>query len=219
MDAHHKLFLSLAIAAVCFVATIGRFSGPVQFMITWLAYSICTLTLSALTIFNIHPAELPQEAHMQDSSKTLVFAFVLLASLASLFAIVILFKSSSTGNKGQLTMNVLLSIACVISSWVLVHTIFVFRYANFFYSNMSKDGKGKQLKPDGLQFPGEEERPDYLDFSYFSFVIGMTFQVSDVEITSKRIRRFALMHGLISFAFNTIIVALSINVVAGLIEK
>jgi uncharacterized membrane protein len=70
----------------------------------------------------------------------------------------------------------------------------------------------------GLEFPGNED-PDYLDFVYFSFVLGMTFQVSDVVITSKRIRQLATMHGLLSFAFNTAIVALSINVISGLVAQ
>lgn len=76
----------------------------------------------------------------------------------------------------------------------------------------------KKQKPGGLEFPNEK-KPDYLDFTYFAFVIGMTFQVSDVDITSKRIRRLAWMHGVLSFAFNTIIVALTINIISGLVQK
>lgn len=218
MDAHHKLYVSLAVAAMCFVLTTGRFSGPIHFMVTWLVYAATTLTLSGLTILNVHPAQISRDAHDQDSSRTLIFGFALLASLASLFAILILLKSTSAGDKDQMTVQILLSLASVVSSWVLVHTIFTFRYAHFYYCDIDQDADGKNPKPGGLQFP-EEDQPDYLDFCYFSFVIGMTFQVSDVQITSKRIRRLALMHGLLSFSFNTIIVALSINVVAGLMQK
>jgi uncharacterized membrane protein len=218
MDAHHKLYTSLAIAAVCFAAVFGKVSGPVLFMITWLTYAASSLTLSGLTIFNVHPADLHREAHAQDSSRTIVFGFAIFASLASLLAILILLKSTSANDPSQLTLHVLLSLACVVSSWILVHTIFTFRYAHFYYCDIDSDEDGKNLKPGGLQFPGDN-KPDYLDFSYFSFVIGMTFQVSDVQITSKNIRRLALMHGLLSFAFNTIIVALSINIVAGLMQK
>lgn len=70
----------------------------------------------------------------------------------------------------------------------------------------------------GLAFPNDPE-PDYLDFAYFSFVVGMTFQVSDVQITSSQIRRLALLHGLLSFGYNTVIVALSINIISGFIKK
>lgn len=218
MDAHHKLYVSLAVAAICFVVSYGRFAGSVHFMVTWLAYAITTLTLSGLTIFNVHPAELHREAHAQDSSRTLIFTFAIFASLASLLAILLLLKSNSANDTGQITLRVLLSLACVISSWILVHTIFTFRYAHFYYCDIDNDEDGKRSKPGGLLFPAEA-KPDYLDFSYFSFVVGMTFQVSDVQITSKRIRRLALMHGLLSFTFNTVIVALSINVVAGLMQK
>jgi uncharacterized membrane protein len=218
MDAHHKLYASLALAAICFAAAFGRFSGPVLFMITWLTYALSSLTLSALTIFNVHPADFHREAHAQDSSRTFVFGFAIFASLASLLAILILLKGTSSNNPGQLTLHVLLSLACVVSSWILVHTIFTFRYAHFYYCDIDRDEDGQNPKPGGLQFP-DDEQPDYLDFSYFAFVIGMTFQVSDVQISSKKIRRLGLLHGLLSFAFNTIIVALSINIVAGLIQK
>ncbi len=90
-----------------------------------------------------------------------------------------------------------------------MNTIFALHYAHEFYGDWG--GKGS-----GLDFPGTRE-PDYWDFFYFAFVIGMTFQVSDVQITSRRIRRLALFHALIAFAFNTAIVALSINIISGLV--
>lgn len=123
---------------------------------------------------------------------------------------------SAKGLSGNaLTINTILSIASVACSWWLVHTIFTFRYAHLYYKSSSKiNSEDKYIE--GLEFPNEKE-PDYLDFVYFSFVLGMTFQVSDVQITSKRIRRLALIHGILSFAFNTVILALSINVISNLI--
>lgn len=97
-------------------------------------------------------------------------------------------------------------------SWVLVHTIFTLRYAHIFYANHKED---KTKHAGGLVFP-EEPHPDYIDFAYYSFTIGMTFQVSDVTVTSKDLRRLTLFHSLIAFAFNTIVVALTVNVIAGL---
>ena len=90
--------------------------------------------------------------------------------------------------------------------------MFAYRYALLYYGDHPLD---PDLHTVGLQIPNELW-PDYLDFAYFSFVIGMTFQVSDIEISSRQIRRVALVHGMISFLFNTVIVALSINVVAEL---
>ena len=100
----------------------------------------------------------------------------------------------------------------VICSWFLLHTIFAYRYALLYYGDHPLD---PDLHTVGLQIPNELW-PDYLDFAYFSFVIGMTFQVSDIEISSRTIRRVALMHGILSFLFNTVIVALTINVVVDL---
>jgi uncharacterized membrane protein len=96
-------------------------------------------------------------------------------------------------------------------SWAIVHTIYTFHYAHLYYQKQKGDGPVKEP----LNFP-DEKKPDYLDFAYFSFVVGMTFQVSDVEISSRKVRRIVLVHGLLSFALNTFVVALTINLIAGL---
>jgi len=96
-------------------------------------------------------------------------------------------------------------------SWLVTHVTFAFRYAHEFYA---KDLGGPDVDR-GLEFPGETA-PDYLDFLYFSLVLGMTFQVSDVQITSRKFRRVAALHGLIGFLFNTVIVAFTVNIAAGL---
>jgi uncharacterized membrane protein len=97
-------------------------------------------------------------------------------------------------------------------SWLMTHVTFAFRYAHEYYEI---DG-GSTGIAGGLEFPGEK-RPDYLDFMYFSLVLGMTFQVSDVQITARKFRRLAAVHGLLSFLFNTIILALTVNIAAGLL--
>lgn len=94
----------------------------------------------------------------------------------------------------------------------MVHTVYVFHYAHEYYD--VKDKQSGHLV-EGLEFPNEKS-PDYLDFAYFSFVMGCTFQVSDVQISSRRIRRIALVHSILSFILNTFVVALTINLIAGL---
>ena len=89
--------------------------------------------------------------------------------------------------------------------------VFTFRYAHEWY-DLDEQRKAKG----GLQFPADD-LPDYFDFLYFSVVVGMTFQVSDVQVTSRRLRRLVLLHGLLSFLFNTVIVALTVNIAAGLL--
>jgi uncharacterized membrane protein len=97
-------------------------------------------------------------------------------------------------------------------SWLMLQTTFAFRYAHEFYTI----SPGRNDPDGGLTFPDEPE-PDYFDFLYFSLVLGMTFQVSDVQITARKLRRLAALHGLLSFLFNAVIIALTVNIAASLL--
>ena len=127
-----------------------------------------------------------------------------------MFAVMLLVLSKEQ-SPDKVVLAVILAVAGMMLSWVMVHTIFTFHYAHLYYFS------GKDDTPDGeaLDFPATP-KPDYLDFAYFSFVIGMTFQVSDVTINSRLLRRTTLAHALLSFALNTFVVALTINLIAGL---
>lgn len=212
-DARQKLYFALGFAALAFAACYDMLELPMLLMATWLSYIFATLVLSWITILSSHPADVQHEAHIQDSGRRLVFVFVLAATSASLLSVLFLLKGAV-----GLSARIFLPMACMTGSWWLVHTVFTMRYAHLYYCDIDSDLHGEGRWPGGLQFPAEE-KPDYLDFAYFSFVIGMTFQVSDVQVTSRRIRRLAWMHGILSFAFNTSILAFAINVVSGLISK
>jgi uncharacterized membrane protein len=97
--------------------------------------------------------------------------------------------------------------------WFLIHTLFVFRYAHLYYFDSDRDGTAQR----GLTFPGTTDPDDY-DFAYFSFVVGMTFQVSDVQITDPGVRTVVLVHAILSFAYNTAILALVVNLASGLLN-
>lgn len=213
LDAHHRLLTSLCIAIISFFLFRNHHTFPSALMASWLCFAISHLFLSWYTIFNQHPLEVRKVASIQDSSRTFIFIFILLAAIASLCAVILLLQSSKTLRSANLTNHIILSLGSVVCAWCLVHTLFTFRYAHLFYNDTSEAGN---LAGEGLEFPNEKT-PDYLDFAYFSFVLGMTFQVSDVEISSRKIRRLALLHSLISFIFNTAILALSINIVSGLV--
>lgn len=217
LDYHHKLYISLAVALIIFGLGYNKISASTQFILSWIGYSVSYLSLSLVTIFSVHPIEMKKIAKGQDSNRTIIFIVVLVAALISLFVIVLLLGKTQHLTGTALTLHILLSVTAVLSSWALVHTLFVFRYAHLYYGAAKKNTSDSKYI-EGLEFP-EEHEPDYLDFTYFSFVIGMTFQVSDIEISSRRIRRLALMHSLVSFAFNTVIVALSINIISGLMAK
>ena len=217
LDSHHRLYIALFSSLLTFLI-FKETSFSIHLMITWLSYIMVSLLFSWITILTSHPIEVQKMAHNQDSSRTLVFIFVVAAALVSLFAVVILLQTKGDLSKQELTLHIIISMTVVLSSWWLVHTVFTLRYAHFYYSDVSLDKGAKHEKPGGLDFPSEPNQ-DYLDFTYFAFVIGTTFQVSDVQITSRRIRRLVWMHGIISFAFNTVIVALIINIISGLIKQ
>ena len=215
MDAQHRFMVGLLVSAIILPMVYGQFSAPSVILITWMAFSLTVIVMVWITFLSSHPREVRKIAKLQDWSRTMLFAFVITAAVISLAAVYFLLKSAKAHNKNVLG-HILLAIAAVFVSWWLVHTIFTTRYAHMYYDADKDDGSPR--KGGGLNFPDECD-PDYLDFVYFSFVIGMTFQVSDVEISSRQIRRLAWLHGLISFIFNTAIVALSINVISGLVSS
>ncbi|AQG80641.1 DUF1345 domain-containing protein [Spirosoma montaniterrae] len=202
-DANHRLLVALCVATVAFLCVPVSFSTPAHLTVVWIAYAQAVLFLMWVSIIVAHPRDLPRLSRIQDSSRMLILAFVVAAAVASLFAVILLLDRMTLEHR---TLYIMLAVLAVASAWVLVHTVFTMRYAHLYYGNDPKQTK----RPGGLDFPHEPE-PDYLDFAYFSFVIGMTSQVSDVAVGSKAMRRTALVHGLLSFGFNAIIIALTIS--------
>jgi uncharacterized membrane protein len=151
-----------------------------------------------------------RRAGEQDEGAAFILLLSIVATFASLVAIVFALGSAKQAATGEVTIHVLLAIVTILLSWTFVHTIFSFHYAHEYYSKRSDGAIG------GLIFP-HDERPDYRDFLYFSLVIGMTSQTSDVDICSKVIRRMAAIHGVLSFFFNLVVLALTVNMVANLI--
>ena len=168
------------------------------------------ILMSWITFYITKSQHIREQAKVQDSNRSLVFTIVLISTLASFLAVLLLLVTKKDGNAG-VSWRLPIAIAGMLFSWMLIHTIFALKYAHMFYGNHETK---KDTNAGGLEFPNDE-RPEYIDFAYFSFVIGMTFQVSDVQITSKRIRKVALFHSALSFGFNTIMIALTINVIAG----
>lgn len=212
LDAHYRFLIAFLVAAAVFFLVRGHQSAPAAALIIWIAFAFSVIVMDWIIIFTSHPLEVRKNAKLQDSNRNFIFLFVIASSIMSLGAIIFLLVSTKGQSGEGVAFPVVLALTSVLVSWWLVHTLFTLRYAHLYYEPEKGD------KPvGGLDFPGNISDPDYLDFVYFSFVIGMTFQVSDVEISSRRIRRLALVHALIAFAFNTAIVALSINIVSGLI--
>jgi uncharacterized membrane protein len=190
-------------------------SGRLRFILSLDAGVLVAMTLF-IGLRSALPDTMKRIAAQQDAGKWTVLFLTLVAGSASLVGIageVPLIRSAGEFEK---IVRIILIIATIILSWVFIHTIFALHYAHDYYSGKSAGITNGATLYKGLAFPGEA-MPTYMDFAYFSFTIGMTFQVSDVQITDPAMRRLALTHGIISFFYATGILALTINMVAGLI--
>lgn len=216
-DEKHRLFWSLVAGAVAFLL-LGQAPAAMRAVAAWDVFTFCFLAMAGIAIFSATPGQIKRNANAQDPGRHVVFFFALAAACASLFAVILMLHSAKGLKGADLGVHLGISIFAIITSWMLIHTVFAFRFAHMFYDE-AEDGEEAEEggHVGGLDFPGDEKEPDYVDFAYFSFVIGMTFQVSDVEISSRAIRRVALSHSMLSFGFNTMIVALSVNIISSLI--
>lgn len=214
LDAVNKLLISLAIAAIAYFALPYHFGKVLTHLIfCWDIFSLSQLIFTWITFYFTTAAEIREEARKQDDSRIIIFFIVLAATLISMLAVILLLTSKDRNTVDE-SSQLIASISCMLLSWLLVHTIFATRYAHLFYADHKMKGDNYA---GGLEFPGDD-KPDFIDFAYFSFTLGMTFQVSDVGISAKRLRRLALWHGLLSFGYNATIIALTINIIAGLMQ-
>lgn len=212
-DARHRVAISTVAAILTWFVLDHHIGAPSRAVATWDVFALSALVLGWLAILNTPHEEVRRHAREQDPSHFFIFVFVVIAACASVFAVVLLFVNAKGGHTSHLPLHIAISVVAILSAWALVHTVFGLRYAHVFYGDNPDD---KRRHIGGLDFPGER-LPDYMDFAYFAFVIGMTFQVSDVQVTSRRLRQLVLLHGILSFAFNTIILALTINTVSSLL--
>jgi uncharacterized membrane protein len=217
IDRRFRLLFSFALGVLIFFTTNKAGNEGLNFLYAWIAFAFSSLFFSWSTILTKHPGKIGTIAKEQDSNFWIIFLIVVTAAFISLFTIVLLLHGFSSYRKSGLSLHIVLSLVAVVLSWLLIHTVFTIRYAHLYYEH-SRRKKEPEPYGEGLQFPGNEQ-PDFLDFVYFSFVIGMTFQVADVSITNRHFRRLALFHGLLSFVFNTTIIALTINIFSTFLGK
>ena len=207
-----KLLFCIALSvAVYIILMFLKVDIRSRIILGWDTFCLLMILFSWMLFFSTTPDELCAVVDEQDDGLKIIFMIVLVGVCLSLFGALLLLnsKGESTFNKA---FHTIISLSPVFFSWILLHTTFAIRYAHLYHDH-NKLNTGSNVG--GIGFPTKQD-PDYIDFAYFSFVIGMTFQVSDIQINSRVIRRFVLMHSLISFVFNTIIIALTINTIAGL---
>lgn len=177
----------------------------------WDAFCAAFMGLVPLALANAGPDEIRTRAAQQDEGQAMILSLVLAACVASVGAVA-LELSLARGERGLgQALHVAVAFATVTASWLVTQTMFAVHYAHEYYAADPVTGGDAG----GLVFPGGEP-PDYWDFLHFAIVIGVAAQTADVAFTSKPLRRLGTVHSLIAFAFNTLIVALAINLVAGL---
>jgi uncharacterized membrane protein len=207
-----RLFLGVAAGLLAWPLLPAWISAATRALVAWDTGVLVYLVLSALLFTTERAERMEADSEAQSEGEWTVFALTIAAVVFSFVAILGEFAATKSAHGVAKSLHIGLVVATLFVSWLMTHTTFAFRYAHEYYA---KDRGGPTIDR-GLEFP-KEPRPDYLDFMYFSLVLGMTFQVSDVQITARKLRRLATVHGMLGFLFNTIILALTVNLAAGLL--
>lgn len=194
-----RLLASIAIGLATLLLLPGELRWTTRALIAWDVTAAAYLVTALAVMARASISHIRTHAIVADDGRFAILILTAGAALASLLAIVVEIGATSRG-----AQQITLAIVTIALSWTMVHTSFALHYAHDYY---------RPKQPGGLKFP-DEDKPDYWDFVYFSFVIGMTAQVSDVAITDRTIRRTATAHGVISFVFNTALLALMVNIAA-----
>ncbi|PSB41950.1 DUF1345 domain-containing protein [filamentous cyanobacterium Phorm 6] len=210
----HRLFASILFAIAVAVFLPREYLPLTRALCIWNAGAVNFLILTWMLMLQGTPELMRHNAQQLDAGRLAILSSIVGAAFASFLAIFFLLRDTKGLSPNLLFLHLGLSVLTIVGSWMQVHTIFTLHYARGYYGNRSKQ-HGSYLQAGGLNFPGDEE-PDYKDFLYFSFGIGMTCQVADVQITSRSTRYLVLFHSVLSFFFNTAILAMSVNIIAGL---
>jgi uncharacterized membrane protein len=212
----NRLKLETAGARCSVAALLGVIAGPLTALIAgwqaailvgWDVAAVCYLVWTWKIIGGLDATGTRRHANIEDNSRRIAEGIVLVAGVALLSAVGLVLIKAGQSHGGTKAYLITIGIVSVVLSWATVHTVFTLRYTRSHY----EDPEG------GVDF-NESDPPAYLDFAYLAFTIGMTFQVSDTDLTTKPIRRIALSHALMSYLFGAVIVALAINIVASLLS-
>jgi uncharacterized membrane protein len=207
-----RLGMVIAIAVATDMLMRDRLGAGTRLLLGWDVGALAYLCLAWIVVSRADDDMTRVRAQQHDQSGYVIFLLVLTAASASFVAIGFLASNLKDLTFWPRAGYLTLTVAALLLSWMLIQTLFAFHYARLYYAR-PEPGKSHQR---GLKFPDEGE-PDYLDFAYYSCVIGMTSQVSDVAVMARHMRRLTLIHGVLSFVFNITILAMSINIIGGLI--
>jgi uncharacterized membrane protein len=212
IGAMQRLAVVIAVGIAAYFAQPPFISWHTRAVASWDLSVLIYLGLAWWLIASSDAASTRDHALSQDQSGYVIFLFVVVAACASVVAIGFVASTIRQLAFWWRTWHIALTIAALIASWLLIQTVFAFHYARRYYAILHRE----RTATPALLFPGGRE-PDYLDFAYYAFVVGMTSQVSDVAVTSRSMRRLTLVHSVLAFVFNIAVLALSINIIASVI--
>jgi len=209
---HARLFIAIVVGLAALALVPHHFSDRTRAIIAWDIGAAFYLAMIAVLFLRSPPSAMEANAERQEDGEWTLFWLVVAGATVSFAAILGEFGSMKDAPPAAKELKILLVAGTLTLSWLFTQMVFALRYAHEYYSR----DEGAASLEKGLDFPNED-CPDYWDFVYFSIVLGMTFQVSDVQITSRKLRRLATLHGLLGFLFNTVIIALTVNLASGLL--
>ena len=203
-----RLWLALGVALFLLLVLPYKWPSELRGLAAWNGAAICFLAISWHTILSCDATRTRQLSRREDDHRSTLDALLVFASFVSLGGVLRALSQASSNKNAMSTPLTLAAIATVVLSWALIHTVYAFHYARLYYDGGSEGS--------GVDFHGDEP-PDYLDFCYLSFAVGTTFGATDSEVGGRKIRRTILKHGVLSFIFATVVVALALSVVSSLL--
>ena len=180
----------------------------------WNAGGWLYLLLVAIKMARAEIEGIKRQSTLERESRLVVLVVVIFGSIFTILALFAQLMAIKGEHGIDRTLSVSLSVSTIFLSWLLIHTVFALYYAHEFHAEGHGGARGQG---GGLKFP-DDSTPDYLDFLYFSFVVGTTAQTSDVDVCSRAMRRVVMLHGILSFFFNTAVIALAVNLAAQLVQ-
>ena len=205
MTAVQRAILVMAIASTAALIVVWFAPWQLTIVVAWDAGAVWFVASVWLAVRTLDATQTQAVALREDDSRVVAHALLVTASLMSLVGVALdLVKGDQLEGFGKALLTTF-GLFTVVAAWAVVHTVFALRYAHEYYSQ----------PPGGIDFKSEDYRPDYQDFAYVAFTIGMTFQISDTDIQQARIRRTVLRHALLSYLFGAVILAVTVNIIAG----
>jgi uncharacterized membrane protein len=208
VDARTRLLICVAVGLAVFAPVMVLSEWQVAVLVGWDSTALLFITMVWLSTRNKDSATTKSHATREDDSRVAADAVLVGASVASLVGVVFALLQAASSTGAAHTVIAAVAVASVVLSWSSVHAVYMLRYARLFYT----DGGG-------IDFHAGNYMPTYGDFLYVALTVGMTFQVSDTDLTAMTIRRAAIRHALLSYIFGVVVVAITINVVASLLTK